>query len=51
MADDIIDLLQVKIEKAKMQLPEDTVNAIAAVDWRAVILGLRTMPNGSLSLR
>jgi hypothetical protein len=39
--DDTIDLLQVKIENAKRQLPEDTQNAIAAVDWKAAILSLR----------
>lgn len=36
-----IDLLQIKIEKAKAALPTETVNAIAAVDWKAVILTLR----------
>lgn len=41
MADNIIDLLQIKIEKAKAELPEDTQNAINAVDWKAVIFGLR----------
>jgi hypothetical protein len=41
MADDIIDLLQVRIEKAKAKLPSETVNAIAAVDWKAAILGMR----------
>ena len=39
--DDIIDLLQVKIENAKAKLPEATLNAINAVDWKAVILGMR----------
>ncbi|MFH1201102.1 MAG: hypothetical protein V1484_02110 [bacterium] len=39
--DNIIDLLQIKIEQAKAQLPEDTQNAISAVDWKAVILGMR----------
>ena len=39
--DDVIDLLQVKIEKAKVALPTETVNAIATVDWKAAILGLR----------
>ena len=41
MADDTIDLLKIKIEKAKRELPLETVNAINAVDWRAAILGLR----------
>ncbi len=36
-----IDLLQIKIERAKEKLPVETQNAIAAVDWRAAILGLR----------
>ena len=38
---DPIDLLQIKIEKAKTELPEDTRNAINAVDWKAVVLGMR----------
>ena len=36
-----VDLLQIKIEEAKRDLPIDTVNAIAAVDWKAAILGMR----------
>ena len=40
--DDIIDLLKIKIEKAKRELPAETADAIAAVDWKAVILGMRT---------
>ena len=40
--DDIIDLLQIKIEKAKKELSSETLNAIAMVDWKAAILGLRT---------
>jgi len=36
-----IDMLQIKIEKAKDTLPEETKRAIAAVDWRAMILSLR----------
>ncbi len=39
--DNIADLLQIKIEKAKAELPEDTQNAINAVDWKIVILSLR----------
>lgn len=39
--DDTIDLLQIKIEKAKAQLSEDTLNAIAAVPWQAVVLQMR----------
>src|SRR3989338_3632174 len=38
---DIVDLLQIRIEKAKAKLPAETVNAIATVDWRAAILGMR----------
>jgi len=38
---DDIDLLQIKIEKAKSELPEDTQNAINAVDWKAVIMEMR----------
>ncbi len=41
MADDIVDLLQINIEKAKRNLPLETINAINAVDWKAAILGLR----------
>jgi hypothetical protein len=37
---DIIDLLQIKIEKAKRELPLEAVNAINSVDWKAVILGM-----------
>ena len=40
--DDIIDLLQVRIEKAKRELPPETINAINAVDWRTAILEMRT---------
>lgn len=40
--DDTLDLLQIKINQAKAKLPPETTNAIDAVDWRAVILGLRT---------
>ncbi|MEK7471195.1 MAG: hypothetical protein AAB623_00920 [Patescibacteria group bacterium] len=39
--EDTTDLLQIKIEKAKMQLPEETQNAINAVDYKAVILEMR----------
>ncbi|MFA5840923.1 MAG: hypothetical protein WC847_01460 [Candidatus Paceibacterota bacterium] len=35
------DLLKIKIEKAKALLSEDTLEAINAVDWKAVILGIR----------
>ena len=36
-----IDLLQIKIDKAKEALPKETRAAIEAVDWGAVILGMR----------
>lgn len=36
-----IDLLQVKIEQAKDNLPPETKKAIDSVDWRTFILGLR----------
>jgi len=38
---DTIDLLKIKIEKARRGLPSETINAIDAVDWRASILELR----------
>ncbi len=37
-----VDLLQIKIEKAKAELPEDSRRAIDAVDWKSTILGMRT---------
>lgn len=36
-----VDLLQIKIEKAKSKLPEETLAAIAAVPWQAAILKMR----------
>lgn len=39
--DDTIDLLKIKIEKAKARLSDDTLNAIAAVPWQTIILGMR----------
>jgi len=36
-----LDILQVKIDKAMQALPRATRKAIEAVDWRAVILGMR----------
>ena len=39
---DTVDLLQIKIEKARRELPTETINAINAVDWREAILALRT---------
>ncbi len=41
MTDETIDLLQIKIEKAKRELPLETINAISAVDWKTSILELR----------
>ncbi len=41
MAEEPVDSLQIRIEKAKRELPLETVNAINAIDWRAAILGLR----------
>jgi hypothetical protein len=38
---DEIDLLKIKIDQAKANLSEDTLDAIAAVDWRGVIMKLR----------
>jgi len=35
------DLLQIKIEEAKAQLPENTLKAINAVPWQATILQMR----------
>ena len=42
MNNDTVDLLKIKLEKAKRELPLETINAINAVDWRMAILGLRT---------
>lgn len=39
---DTVDLLRIKIEKAKRELPLETINAINAVDWKASLLELRT---------
>ncbi|MEK7564557.1 MAG: hypothetical protein AAB510_03270 [Patescibacteria group bacterium] len=41
MQNNIPASLQIKIEQAKAKLPEDTLNAIAQVDWRAALLKLR----------
>lgn len=40
--DETTDLLKIKIEKTKRELPLETVNAIDAVDWKTTILGLRS---------
>ncbi len=39
--DNTIDLLQIKIEKAKSELAPETQNAINSVDWKNVILAMR----------
>jgi hypothetical protein len=39
--DNTLDLLQIKIENAKKQLPEETLAAIAAVPWQAEIIKMR----------
>ncbi len=39
--DDTVDLLQIKIDKAKRELPQKTLDAIAAVPWQAEILKMR----------
>lgn len=41
MPPNTIDLLQIKIENAKKQLSDDTLNAIAAVAWQAEIIKMR----------
>jgi len=38
---DTVDLLQIKIEKARAELPASTLKAIDAVPWRATILQLK----------
>lgn len=41
MIDENIDLLQVKIEKAREKLPKETREAISSVNWRGVILSMK----------
>jgi len=41
MDNDSVDLLQIKIERAKAELSNDTLNAINAVDWKTAILKMR----------
>jgi hypothetical protein len=41
MQNEPIDLLQIKIDRARENLPPETRKAIDAVDWKAVILGFR----------
>jgi hypothetical protein len=38
---DEVDLLKIKIDQAKANLSEDTLDAIAAVDWKGAIMKLR----------
>lgn len=40
--DNNVDLLKIKIDKAREGLPEESLNAIDAVDWKAEILRMRT---------
>jgi hypothetical protein len=37
-----VDLLQIKMDKAKAELPEESRRAIEAIDWKKAILELRT---------
>jgi hypothetical protein len=41
MQDEPLDMLQIKINKAKEELPKETIRAIDSVDWKGVILGMR----------
>ncbi|MFA5751333.1 MAG: hypothetical protein WC898_03525 [Candidatus Paceibacterota bacterium] len=41
MNDTPIDLLQIKIEKAKKELSDETLQSINAINWRDIILGMR----------
>ena len=43
-----LDILQIKIERAKENLPPETRKAINSVDWKAVILGMRETKGYSL---
>jgi hypothetical protein len=43
------DSLQLKIDEAKEELSEETLNAINAVNWRAVVLGMRERRGYSFS--
>ncbi|MFA5936837.1 MAG: hypothetical protein WC822_03090 [Candidatus Paceibacterota bacterium] len=36
-----VDLLQIKIDNAKAELSEESRNAIDAIDWKNVIIGMR----------
>ena len=41
MQDSPLDMLQIKIDKAREELPKETRKAIDSVDWRAIILSFR----------
>jgi len=43
------DILQKKIDEAKINLPEETKNAISAIDWHTVILNMREKRGYSFS--
>jgi hypothetical protein len=43
------DALQIKIDEAKANLPEETKNAISAVDWRSAVLAMREKKGYSFS--
>ncbi|MEI7425012.1 MAG: phenylalanine--tRNA ligase beta subunit-related protein, partial [Candidatus Staskawiczbacteria bacterium] len=38
---ELVDMLQIKIERAKDALPKETLSAINSIDWRAAILGMK----------
>lgn len=46
--DQTIDLLQIKIEKAKNELSKETLNAISKVDWRTAVLSMKEKKGFSL---
>ena len=41
MIDPDLDLLQIKITNARKTMPQESLNAIDAVDWRKVILDMK----------
>ena len=43
------DTLQIKIDQAKATLPQDTQDAISAIDWRSIVLGMREKRGYSFS--
>lgn len=40
--DNSIDILQIKIDQARLKMPKETLEAIDAVNWKATILALHT---------